>query len=210
MLEAIFESIDPLTLDMISNTFEEKQDQILSEVNDLLTPANPPEEHHAVFFGETRFLLQDKYRSGPSLDEKIDALHQEHAERRALRVHREYIENAHRARQLITKHMDHANYHGRHLAAACDENTFTCSSEQISSILGEVNEAFDPTAFDEIIESLETYGGLVEIVDNTNLVLGIVHAGLFAAQFLPIVGGAFVNPEKIVNKMKGFVNKLDK
>ena len=197
---------------MLQNTFTETLDQTLKDIEDLLTPANPPEEHHNVFFGETRFLLQDKFRSGTTLDQKINDIHREHAERRALRVHQGYVENTERARRLISSHMEQFSHHRRRLAAtySCDEDGYNCGSEQLDGALSAIEEAFDFEVFDNVFKAIDRFGNARDTVDDTNLVITLVHAGLFAAQYLPVVGTAFKPAEAIVNKMKTFVSKLDK
>ena len=214
VLEALFENVDPFAMDMIANAFAEKQDQILREAEAFLaslTPANTSVEHHNVFFEENRFLLQDSFRSGPSLDQKIDAVHKEHAKRRASRVHHKHIENVRKAHRVISSHMEHFSHHRRRLATDdCGEDAYNCGSDVLDGALLSIESAFDIEVFQDVFDAIETFGSVRDSVDDTSLVVNIIWIALGVAEKLPIVGPAFKPPYTLVNLIKKFVDKIDK
>lgn len=209
MLEALFENVDPFAMGMIANAFAEKQDQILREAEALLTPltpANASGQDHNIFFSETRFL-----RSGPSLDQRIDAVHKEHAKRRASRVYPKHVENIKQAHRVISSQMEQFSHHRRRLATtdSCDEDGYNCGSEVLDGALLAIESAFDVNVFQDVFDAIETYGSVRDTVDDTSLVVNIIWIGLGVAEKLPIIGPAFKPPYTLVNLIKKFVDKID-
>jgi len=213
-VKALLESLDPFIVDMIVNAFDEKQNQVLQLFEDFNTPANPPEEHRNVFFGKTRFLLQDKFRSGPSLNERIDAAHKEHAERKASRDHHKYIENIQHSRRLISSHMEQLSHHRRRLTAAaesCDENAYNCAAKELDDAARAIEDAFEVEVFYEIRDAIEKWNETRDTVDEADLSINLVWIGFTVASKLPYVGPPIkVATDTIIKKMKDFAGKLDK
>lgn len=214
ILEALFENVDPFAMDMVANAFAEKQDQILREAEAFrasLAPANTSAELHNVFFEKNRFLLQDSFRSGPSLDQRIEAVHKEHAKRRASRVHHKHIENVHQAHRVISSYVEQFSHHRRRLATDdCDQDEYNCGSDVLDGALLSIESAFDVEVFQDIFDAVETFGNVRDSVDDTSLVVDIIWIGLSVAEKLPIIGPAFKPPYNLVNLIKKFVDKIDK